>query len=211
MGLNGLGDTATAGVYATSGGYCFPRATASLRTKILDFRGFDSNIFLISRGGIPRPIGNFPESLSQRILVLRFLVLYGDWLYNPRCTSCGASHDSPRPPDALRLVRFSTALRSSKPSPSERHASLEALKNPSEPCSCRMATALEYLVSRDWRAACFERKRRIWVQLKNHWRGLRLRVWVCAWSGKPAMASRGRHRLPCRTQLGRVAAVPEPP
>ena len=43
--------------------------TASLRTKILDFRGFDSSIILSLRGGIPRPIGNFPESLSQAILV----------------------------------------------------------------------------------------------------------------------------------------------
>ena len=29
--------------------------TADLRTKILDFRGFDSSIILISRGGIPIP------------------------------------------------------------------------------------------------------------------------------------------------------------
>ena len=35
--------------------------TANLRTKILDFRGFDSSIILISMGGIPRPIGIFPE------------------------------------------------------------------------------------------------------------------------------------------------------
>ena len=32
-----------------------------LGTKNLDFRGFDSIIFLISRGGIPRSIGDFPE------------------------------------------------------------------------------------------------------------------------------------------------------
>ena len=48
--------------------------TASLSTKILDFIGFDSSIILNLRGGIPRPIGNFPESLSQAILVGRFLV-----------------------------------------------------------------------------------------------------------------------------------------
>ena len=43
--------------------------TANLLTKILDFRGFDANIILILRGGIPRPVGNLPEVLSQRILV----------------------------------------------------------------------------------------------------------------------------------------------
>ena len=36
--------------------------TANLRTKSLDFRGFDSSIILMLKGGIPRPIGNFPES-----------------------------------------------------------------------------------------------------------------------------------------------------
>ena len=51
-----------------------PRNTANLRTKILDFRGFDASITSILRGGIPRPIGNFPESLSQAILVGRILV-----------------------------------------------------------------------------------------------------------------------------------------
>ena len=45
------------------------RHAANLRTKILDFRGFDSSRTLIARGGIPRPIGNFPKSLSQAILV----------------------------------------------------------------------------------------------------------------------------------------------
>ena len=35
----------------------------------MDFRGFDSSTVLILRGGIPRPTGNFPESLSQAILV----------------------------------------------------------------------------------------------------------------------------------------------
>ena len=44
--------------------------TASLRTstKILDFRGFDSNIILSLRGAILVSIGNFPESLSQQNL-----------------------------------------------------------------------------------------------------------------------------------------------
>ena len=45
------------------------RITANLSTKILDYRRFDASRILILRGGIPRPIGNFPESLSQRILV----------------------------------------------------------------------------------------------------------------------------------------------
>ena len=39
------------------------------RTNIVDFRGFDSSIILIPRGGIPRPIADFPESLSQAMLV----------------------------------------------------------------------------------------------------------------------------------------------
>ena len=42
---------------------------ANLRTKILDFRGCDSSVILISRGGILMSIGNFPETLSQQILV----------------------------------------------------------------------------------------------------------------------------------------------
>ena len=43
--------------------------TAGLRTKVLDFGGFDSNRILISRDGIPRPIRNFPDFMSQAILV----------------------------------------------------------------------------------------------------------------------------------------------
>ena len=49
----------------------FPNAslsTANLRTKILDFKVSDSSRILIWRGGIPRPIGNYPEGLSQAIL-----------------------------------------------------------------------------------------------------------------------------------------------
>ena len=42
---------------------------ANFRTKILDFRGFDSSRICISRGGIPRRIGDFPETLSHAILV----------------------------------------------------------------------------------------------------------------------------------------------
>ena len=40
----------------------------------MDFRGFYSSIILIQRGGIPRPIGNFPKSLSQAMLVGTMLV-----------------------------------------------------------------------------------------------------------------------------------------
>ena len=40
----------------------------------MDFGGSDSRIILILRGGIPRPAGNFPESLSQGFLVGIILV-----------------------------------------------------------------------------------------------------------------------------------------
>ena len=40
----------------------------------MDFRGFDSSRVLILRVGIPRSVGNFPESLSQAILVGIILV-----------------------------------------------------------------------------------------------------------------------------------------
>ena len=43
--------------------------TANLPTNIMDFKGFDSSIFLILRGGILMSIGDFLESLSQTILV----------------------------------------------------------------------------------------------------------------------------------------------
>ena len=36
---------------------------------LLDFRGFNSSIILFLRCGIPRPIGNFPEDLSQAMSV----------------------------------------------------------------------------------------------------------------------------------------------
>ena len=45
------------------------RNTPSPPTNIVDFRGFDSSIILIQRGGILRPRGNLPESLSQAMLV----------------------------------------------------------------------------------------------------------------------------------------------
>ena len=49
-------------------------STASLRTEILDFRGFDSGRILNSRGGILMSIGDFPEMLSQQIYVGIILV-----------------------------------------------------------------------------------------------------------------------------------------
>ena len=48
---------------------CIIIITPSSPTNIVDLRGFDSSIILISRGGIPRPIGNFPEDLSREVLV----------------------------------------------------------------------------------------------------------------------------------------------
>ena len=50
------------------------KAMANLRTKIPDFRGFDSSRILISRGGILMSMWNFPERSSQRILVGIILV-----------------------------------------------------------------------------------------------------------------------------------------
>ena len=50
---------------------------ASLCTKITDFGGFDSSIILMLRrwnSQTPRPLGEFPEILSQRILVGVILV-----------------------------------------------------------------------------------------------------------------------------------------
>ena len=49
--------------------------TANLPTNIImDFRGFDSSISLILRGGILVSIGNFPESSSPAMLVGLMLV-----------------------------------------------------------------------------------------------------------------------------------------
>ena len=47
----------------------WPASTPNVPTNIVGFGGFDPSIMLIQRGGIPRPIGNFPESLSQAMLV----------------------------------------------------------------------------------------------------------------------------------------------
>ena len=48
--------------------------TPNLPTNIVDFRGFGSNIILILMAGIPRPMGDFPESLTQAMLVGVMLV-----------------------------------------------------------------------------------------------------------------------------------------
>ena len=45
--------------------------------KMLYFRGFDSSIILNSRGGIVRSIRNFPECLSQAILLGMMITLIG--------------------------------------------------------------------------------------------------------------------------------------
>ena len=42
-----------------------PKRPASLRTKILDFRGVDSSIILIFRGGILMSMGEFPGSFES--------------------------------------------------------------------------------------------------------------------------------------------------
>ena len=50
------------------GGVASVRA-ANLSTKTLEFGGLDSSRIVILRCGILRSIGDFPESLSQAILV----------------------------------------------------------------------------------------------------------------------------------------------
>ena len=45
-----------------------PQCTPNLPTNIVDFRGFDSSTILISRGGIPRPLGiprDFPGKFDS--------------------------------------------------------------------------------------------------------------------------------------------------
>ena len=69
----------TALAYAARCSECFARSlarapTANLRTKILDFRGFDSSRISISMGGIHVSTGDIPKVLSQRILVGIILV-----------------------------------------------------------------------------------------------------------------------------------------
>ena len=51
-----------------------PDDTAKFPTNIVDFRRFDSSIISILRGGISRLAEDFPESLSQAMLVGIMLV-----------------------------------------------------------------------------------------------------------------------------------------
>ena len=69
--------------------------TANLRTKILDFRGFDSSIILILRGGILMSMGNSLESLSQAISAGRFEILSREIGRNT--VFIAISHDPPAP------------------------------------------------------------------------------------------------------------------
>ena len=52
----------------------FSGYTPNLPTIIMDFTVFDSSIILMLRGGIPRPMGISPESLTQAMLVGIMLV-----------------------------------------------------------------------------------------------------------------------------------------
>ena len=79
------------------------KGTANLRTSTdtMDSRGFDSSIISMLRGGIPRSIGNFQESLSQAISV--GIMLAG----RSRVVECGwamLSDDSYRHPVAALSV-----------------------------------------------------------------------------------------------------------
>ena len=67
----------TFGQYATPTPTPHPTPTptpANLCTTILDFRGFDSNIILILRGGILMSIGDFQQVLSQGVVAGIILV-----------------------------------------------------------------------------------------------------------------------------------------
>ena len=82
------------------------RHTADLRTKILDSRGFDSSMILLVRGGILRSIGNFPDSLSQAILVAISLVGrlgVGGLVLLTVCYEYSTWHSPKRPPFCVKL------------------------------------------------------------------------------------------------------------
>ena len=49
--------------------------TANLRTKILDFRGFDSGRTLISRGGMLMSMGDFPGSFESTIIIITIIII----------------------------------------------------------------------------------------------------------------------------------------
>ena len=71
---------------------------ASLPTSIMDFRGFDPSIILILRGGILMSMGDFPESLSQAILVGIMLVgTLGVCASLREASAEHGAHEQPRP------------------------------------------------------------------------------------------------------------------
>ena len=76
---------------SAKGGPIMKSPTPNLPTNIVDFWGFDSSVIVILRGGILRYIGNFPESLSQSILVGVMLVgrlgLNATFAWPKRCLS----------------------------------------------------------------------------------------------------------------------------
>ena len=85
---------------------------ANLRTKILAFRGFDASRILSWRVGIPKPIGNFPEDLSQAILVGIILVGRLGLSENTSKTTIGSKISSCQTPVGLSTCsRFGRALR----------------------------------------------------------------------------------------------------
>ena len=49
-------------------------STPNVPTNVVGFRGFDSSVILMLRGGISRPTGNRRESLTQAMLVGTMLV-----------------------------------------------------------------------------------------------------------------------------------------
>ena len=124
--------------------------TANLRTNIRDFRGFDSSTILILKGEIPRPKGNFPESLTQASLVgIMLIERLGVLIHSFRadlhsCVTC---------PCALRIG--TTRLNHF----SETIVGENIFKSPDELCLwareqlCEHAkrTALECLQVREWR------------------------------------------------------------
>ena len=84
---------------------CRAVLTDNLRTQIMDFRGFDSSIILILRGGILMSIGNFPESLSQAILAGQILSREAD--HTLRRPSLPEDRGRGAQPARPRVVRLS--------------------------------------------------------------------------------------------------------
>ena len=79
-------------------------ATANLRTKILDFRGLDSSRILILRNAILMSMGDFPDILSQEILVGISLVGrlgVAEQLRQPGCCQVAAGAGQGQPGSSL--------------------------------------------------------------------------------------------------------------